>query len=68
MKHYLKTKYLINQGITEGEIKNVEVINAIQEKEEILKGTELYFDTEQFGMLTLRAIEVSEEKATWQIQ
>ena len=68
MKHYLKTRYLINQGITEGEIKDEETLNAIQEKEEIFEGTEIYFNSEQFGTLTLRAIKVSEEQAIWQIQ
>lgn len=68
MKHYLKTRYLINQGITGGEIKDEEILNAIQEKEEIFEGTELYFDNGQFGVLTLRAIEVSREKTVWQIQ
>jgi len=68
MKHYLKTKYLINQGITGGEIKDEETLNAIQEKEEIFEGTEIYFNSEQFGTLTLRAIEVNKEQAIWQIQ
>jgi len=68
MKHYLKTRYLVNQGITEGEIKNAEISNAIQEKEEIFEGTEIYFDGKGLGTLTLRAIEVNEEKAIWQIQ
>ncbi len=68
MKHYLKTRYLVNQGITEGEIKNAEISNAIQEKEGIFEGTEIYFDGKGLGILTLRAIKVSEEQAIWQIQ
>lgn len=67
MKHFLKTKELI---VKDNEIKNKEVLNLIEEREEIEIGTRvaIYENLTTLGKnFEIEAIEMKEDKVIWEV-
>lgn len=64
MKHYLKTKYIVTE---DNEIKDAELLNLINEREEIKVGTQVIMRIQGKEIL-LEVIEIKNNEVWWEIR
>jgi hypothetical protein len=64
MKHCLKTKYIVTE---DNEIKDVELLNLINEREEIKVGTQVIMRIQGKEIL-LEVIEIKNNEVWWEIR
>lgn len=63
MKHCLKTKYIVTE---DNEIKDAELLNLINERDEIDIGTQVVVEWREKEVL-LEVVEINDQKVWWQI-
>ena len=63
MKHCLKTKYIVTE---DNEIKDAELLNLINERDEIDIGTQVVVEWREKEVL-LEVVEIKDQKVWWQI-
>lgn len=70
MKHFLKTKSIEFLNLKDKQIKNKEVLNLIQEREEIELGTQVVVDISVSGDYVLEVVKIERDggKVWWQVR
>ena len=63
MKHCLKTKYIVTE---DNEIKDAELLNLINERDEIDIGTQVVVEWREKEVL-LEVVEINDQRVWWQI-
>lgn len=68
MKHFLKTKSIDFINLKDKQIRNKEVLNLIQEREEIELGTQIVVDISVSGDYILEVIEIDSNYIWWEVK
>ena len=64
MKHCLKTKYIVTE---DNEIKDAELLNLINERDEIDIGTQVVVEWREKEVL-LEVVEINDQRVWWEIK
>lgn len=70
MKHYLKTNSIESINLKDKRIKNKEVLNLIEERDEIKLGTQVVVDISVSGDYVLEVVKIERDggKVWWQVR